>query len=304
MSVEIINARSEPTIGGPPSYYEKSRTYNRSAETKAKQDLFCEGYIHKGTLTGAAKYAKIAVSNHFRWLDVDPDYPKRFEVAKLTAQELLVEEGRRRALEGVEEPTGWYRGEPGGFVKRYSDSLLIFLIKGAFPDIYKDRHEHTGKNGGPIEVQSTVTIEQFPVWLKQAIVVCSTGISIDPEVEKILQAHFEAKFLEAEKVVGNGTTSGQGEAKRLGSYQPDAESYHGELIEAEGRVVEVRDSRVEATVGQVVESVVEMKQNETEDSLEASSEISLGQIEPQPNYRSNDKKKAPKTSSGLSLDDI
>lgn len=241
MSVEIINAKSQPS---PviPSYRNRtpqSTTYIRSAETLAKQTLFCEGYTKKGTLTGAAKYAGIAVANHFRWLDVDPDYPKRFEVAKLTAQELLVEEGRRRALEGVEEPTGWYKGEPGGFVKRYSDSLLIFLIKGAFPDIYKDRHEHTGKNGGPIEVQSTVTIEQFPVWLKQAIVVCSTGIEIDPEVERILQAHFEAKFLEAEKRVGEGVTQGQ---KRLAG----AESTHADTVGTEMVVDVVAESVVEA----------------------------------------------------------
>lgn len=208
MSVEIINAKSQPSPVIPPyrNRTENSTTYIRSAETLAKQQLFCEGYTKKGTLTGAAKYAGISVSNHFRWLDVDPDYPPRFEVAKLTAQEALVEEGRRRALEGVEEPTGWYKGQPGGFVRRYSDSLLQFLIKGAFPDIYKDRHEHTGKNGGPIEVQSTVTIEQFPVWLKQAIVVISSGVQIDPEVEQVLMSHFEAKFLEAEKLAGSGAT--------------------------------------------------------------------------------------------------
>lgn len=246
MSVEIINAKSAPSDGGLPPYYnrtEESRTYIRSAETLAKQQLFCEGYTQKGTLTGAAKYAGIAVSNHFRWLDVDPDYPKRFEVAKLTAQELLVEEGRRRALEGVEEPTGWYKGEPGGFVKRYSDSLLIFLIKGAFPDVYKDRHEHTGKNGGPIEVQSTVTIEQFPIWLKQAIVVISSGIQIDPEVERVLMSHFEAKFLEAERVVGNGVTEGQKRAEL-------AESTHSDTILAESIVEVVAESGSESEVEQ------------------------------------------------------
>lgn len=208
MSTEIINARSSPLEGGPPPYYnQKTRPYNKSAETKAKQDLFLEGYVKKGTLSGAARYAGIHVSNHHRWIEIDPDYPEQFQAALLEAKEALVEEGRRRALEGVEEPTGWYKGEPGGFVRRYSDALLIFLIKGAFPDIYKDRHEHTGKNGGPIEVQSTVTIEQFPVWLKQAIVVISSGVQIDPEVERVLMSHFEDKFLEAEKLVGSGTTS-------------------------------------------------------------------------------------------------
>ncbi len=205
MSTEIINARTEPLEGGPPSYWQQSKRYIRSAKTDAQIKRFCEGYSIKGTITGAARYAGVDASYHYKWLEIDADYPAEFKLAHLRASEALVEEGRRRALEGVEEPTGWYRGEPGGFVRRYSDSLLQFLIKGAFPEIYKERHEHTGKNGGPIEVQSTVTIEQFPVWLKQAIVVISSGVAIDGELEASLKAHFEEKFLECErlKLIGN-----------------------------------------------------------------------------------------------------
>jgi hypothetical protein len=207
MSVEIINARSDPSPGGPPSYYHKVATYQRTAKCEAQQRAFFNGYIKVGTITGAAKIAGIDPTYHYKWLETDPDYPARFKVTHQTASESLVQEAIRRGREGVEEPTGWYKGEPGGFVRRYSDALLMFLIKGAFPDIYKDRHEHTGKNGGPIEVQSTITIEQFPTWLKQAIVVVSSGVMIDPEVERLLQSHFEAKFLEAEKVVGSGNVS-------------------------------------------------------------------------------------------------
>lgn len=253
MSVEIINAKSQPTPGGPPSYYnQNTRPYNKSAETKAKQDLFLEGYAKKGTLSGAARYAGIHVSNHHRWIEIDPDYPEQFQAALLEAKELLVEEGRRRALEGVEEPTGWYKGEPGGFVKRYSDSLLIFLIKGAFPDVYKDRHEHTGKNGGPIEVQSTVTIEQFPIWLKQAIVVISSGIQIDPEVEQVLMSHFEAKFLEAEKLAGSGVTEWQKRAELAESYQGESISGEMALDMVTGSVIEAEtDTSVQAELASV-----------------------------------------------------
>ena len=42
-------------------------------------------------------------------------------------------------MEGVEEPTGWYKGEPGGFIRRYSDTLLIFLLKGLKPEVYRER---------------------------------------------------------------------------------------------------------------------------------------------------------------------
>lgn len=269
MSVEIVNARSEPYgvpfgVGNSNQYQSR---YQRSPKCEAQQKLFCECYVRVGTITGASREAGIDPNYHFRWLEQDPDYPARFKMAHLQASELLVEEGRRRAYQGVEEPTGWYKGEPGGFVKRYSDALLIFLIKGAFPDIYKDRHEHTGRNGGPIEVQSTVTIEQFPIWLKQAIVVVSSGVQIDPEVERVLMSHFEAKFLEAEKLAGSGTTDGQGEARRLESYHGEADGYRGEAVEVEGVVEVVTESGMETreaepeTLAQVVEPLSESRPN-------------------------------------------
>lgn len=289
MSLEIINAKSEPLPGGPPPYYDQSRRYTKSAKTVQQQEAFLAAYEKHGTLTHAAREAGVHPSYHHKWIEIDPDYPAKFKEAHRSSVDHLEREARRRAIEGVEEPTGWYKGEPGGFVKRYSDTLLIFLLKGALPDKYKDRHEHTGKNGGPIEVQSTVTIEQFPIWLKQAIVVCSTGIEIDPEVERILQAHFEAKFLEAEKLVGKEPTEGQSEDGR-------AKSYQGDTVDVAGGVVE-------GTVGQVMTSVVEASDDEAEISLEPSSVSSLDQIEEKPNYRPNEKKKKV-SASPLSLDDI
>lgn len=283
MSVEIVNARSDPSPGGPPSYYHKVATYQRSAKCEAQQKAFFENYIKVGTITGAARKAGIDPTYHYKWLETDPDYPARFKLTHQQASEALVEEGRRRALEGVEEPTGWYKGEPGGFVKRYSDSLLIFLIKGAFPDVYKDRHEHTGKNGGPIEVQSTVTIEQFPIWLKQAIVVISSGIQIDPEVERVLMSHFEAKFLEAEKLVGKGITEEQNGSQAGQRQLTGTESYQGESTPGE------------MTLDMVAESVVEA---ETDASLQVEP-MSVEPEQPRPDYRPAKRQKTI-----LDMDDI
>jgi hypothetical protein len=60
------------------------------------------------------------------------------------AAEALEAEAIRRGFEGVEEPVGWYKGQPGGYITRYSDTLLIFLLKGALPNKYKDRMEFRG----------------------------------------------------------------------------------------------------------------------------------------------------------------
>ncbi len=56
----------------------------------------------------------------------------------------LESEANRRAVEGVEKPVGWHRGQPGGYVRDYSDTLLIFLLKGLRPEKYQERLELLG----------------------------------------------------------------------------------------------------------------------------------------------------------------
>jgi hypothetical protein len=65
-------------------------------------------------------------------------YKKAFEDAAEEAADLLETEARRRALEGVEEPV-FYQGQQCGTVHKYSDTLLIFLLKGCRPEKYVER---------------------------------------------------------------------------------------------------------------------------------------------------------------------
>lgn len=107
------------------------------------------------TITHAARAVGIDPRRHYDWLETDPDYPARFTEAEEAAIQELEREARRRAIEGVEEPAGWYKGRPGGYVRRYSDTLLIVLLKAARPAKYRERFEHSGPGGGPIETKVT-----------------------------------------------------------------------------------------------------------------------------------------------------
>jgi hypothetical protein len=135
------------------------------ATTFASQSRFLEEYARLGTITHACRAAHIDPKRHYEWMERDPSYVERFEVAKQEAIDTLEREARRRAVEGVEEPVGWYKGEPGGYVKRYSDLLLIFLLKGARPERYRDNYriEHTGADGGPIKMETVpIDVESLP----------------------------------------------------------------------------------------------------------------------------------------------
>ncbi len=75
----------------------------------------------------------------------DPAFKAQLAEAKDAGADVLEEEIRRRAVEGVEEPV-YYQGEIVGHVRKYSDILLIFAAKAARPEKFRDNvhHEITG----------------------------------------------------------------------------------------------------------------------------------------------------------------
>ncbi len=121
------------------------------AAKKARQKAFLEEYKQCATVTHAAKIALIARQRHYKWLDSDPAYAKAFEEAKIAATDALIAEARRRAT-GFDEPV-YYQGEVVGKIRKHSDSLLIFLMKGALPEVYRERYEVSGGDK-PIRVES------------------------------------------------------------------------------------------------------------------------------------------------------
>lgn len=119
----------------------------------SKKAAFLAAYAECGNISRAAEIAKIERRNHYRWLENDPEYPALFKEAEQQACDRLEQEARRRAVEGTLKPV-FHKGEQCGVIREYSDTLLIFLLKGALPDKYADRAktELSGPGGGPVEV--------------------------------------------------------------------------------------------------------------------------------------------------------
>lgn len=124
----------------------KKKPSSEAAEgVNPKQAAFLAAYAQVGNISEAAKLAKCHRSQHYVWLS-DAEYKSAFRSARREAIDRLEGEARRRAVDGVEEPV-YQGGKQVGTVTRYSDTLLIFLLKGAKPRKYRDRHtvEHAGK---------------------------------------------------------------------------------------------------------------------------------------------------------------
>ena len=127
------------------------------ASGRSKFEKWNEDFIETLERTANVSLAckKVGVSRKvaYSWKNKDSakgrDFRRRWDEAIEVAVDVLEAEARRRALTGVREPV-FYKGKEITIVSKYSDTLLIFLLKAHRPDTYRDvrRLEHTGVRGG------------------------------------------------------------------------------------------------------------------------------------------------------------
>src|ERR1051326_3014907 len=107
--------------------------------TKQRCLLSCFGGF--GQLRKAAQTAGVSRSAHYVWMKQCPEYVKRFNLAQEEAADRLMDEAYRRAMAGIRTPV-MYRGKQVHnlglpcYECRYSDRLLILLLKALRPERY------------------------------------------------------------------------------------------------------------------------------------------------------------------------
>lgn len=124
----------------------------RTRRTVEKQrDAFLDALAQTANVSAACKAAKVPRRTAYDWKDADPEFRKAWDAALELGTDALEDEAVRRAHEGTLKPV-YQGGKKVGTIREYSDTLLIFMLKGRRPDRFKDRMaaEHTGKGGGPI----------------------------------------------------------------------------------------------------------------------------------------------------------
>jgi hypothetical protein len=124
---------------------------------------FLQQLAECGNVRLAAEAACVGRATAYNHRESDKDFAAKWDEAMEDAADVLEAEARRRAAKGVDEPV-IYEGKlcgtwidaqghtvaentPGAkliplTVKKYSDTLLIFLLKGARPQKYRDHHYH------------------------------------------------------------------------------------------------------------------------------------------------------------------
>lgn len=129
------------------------------------QRAFLAALAESGNVTAACRAARVARSVVYERLDADPDLGELWDAALDEAADRLETEALRRAVDGVSRPVT-HKGElvyvpvdpavPDGdkvplVEVTYSDTLLIFLLKAARPEKYRERWDvqHAGEVRNP-----------------------------------------------------------------------------------------------------------------------------------------------------------
>lgn len=116
-------------------------------------------YSLTGNATFAARTARVERTTAYALMERDEAFNEACQEARKQAAELLEDEAWRRAVTGVSKPV-YQSGQLVGAVQEYSDTLLIFLMKGAMPGKYRERHEVSGPGGGPIVTTTTINDDE------------------------------------------------------------------------------------------------------------------------------------------------
>lgn len=114
--------------------------------------------INGGNVHQALEGDKNLIRMVYRHRDTDEEFRKQWVKAIETGAQRLEDEALRRAIEGVDEPL-MYQGEIATTVKRYSDPLLMFLLRARKPDVYGDK-KHVTLEGGenPIKHRHSLSL--------------------------------------------------------------------------------------------------------------------------------------------------
>jgi hypothetical protein len=96
-------------------------------------DLLSQGH----TLAHVREVLGINRVTVYRWRQDDRSFAQAYSEAMEAGTDLIEQEARRRAVEGYDRPV-FQRGALVGLERVYSDVLLMLLLRGRRPEVFRD----------------------------------------------------------------------------------------------------------------------------------------------------------------------
>jgi len=122
-------------------------------EIEEKKQLFLSHLESTGIVKKALDKSGLALKTAYRHRKSDTKFCEEWDIAVDAAMDLLEGEAYRRAFEGVKEPVFRKNGQVGE-VTKYSDPLIMFLLKGNRPAKYREKFDITKKVEVTIKAES------------------------------------------------------------------------------------------------------------------------------------------------------
>jgi hypothetical protein len=110
-----------------------------------RQELFLKSLRASRTIEGAVETSGVTRSQHRNWLDKDEAYQDKYNETIEEISESLEREAIRRAVDGWDEPV-YQGGILVGVKRKFSDSLLIFMLKGVRQEKYRETSQEVTGN--------------------------------------------------------------------------------------------------------------------------------------------------------------
>ena len=113
--------------------------------TNNQWDKFLDNVAATANISLSAEMAGFKRTAFYERKAIDEDFARRFELAYEQGIDALEEEALRRAFKGIDDPV-FYKGDVVGHIKKYSDSLAMFMLKGAKPEKYRDNFQQPDRS--------------------------------------------------------------------------------------------------------------------------------------------------------------
>lgn len=143
---------------------EKIHRSTSTETTPQKKKKFLIRFAEHGNKTQACREAGCDRGSVYDWINNDPAFAAAFEDAKVQANDNIETEIHRRGVLGWDEPV-FYQGALCATIRKYSDTLLIFLAKANNPKKFRDNTTDTPP--APIDDPKKMTMAQLAAILRR-----------------------------------------------------------------------------------------------------------------------------------------
>jgi hypothetical protein len=116
-----------------------------------RQRSFLAAFVETGGVVRASELSGVSWKAHYGWKRDDPRYLEEFERAIEVTADRAEAELYRRAVDGYNKPIS-YKGVIEDWYTEYSDTCLIFMLKGMRPAKYRDNLVGLTSNA-PVAIQ-------------------------------------------------------------------------------------------------------------------------------------------------------